>query len=653
MSRTYSIREFLSLYKDILLKSPQRQNSNYEFEVRFREEKINKQTYDDIFKTLSKYGFKIENTEYQLKIVPNENSDVRIEVLNLNNIQEYCKTNEFPFEANYIEKISLMKDKKPIHNNDFAFRVSIGQEKEHKDNDDIMKPIKENWRDSLKYFRYLYRTSLTHPNMPNLRIDMSVVRSNKRTPKRFDGRKQKEIGSIAFLESDLLNQQPVYEVEIECTDVTNEFFSSEDAVNKLEKDIKNIVKYIVGAIQKSPFPLSFIKLNEVSKNYNKLLIYLNKGEKIEKPYFIGPSSVTLRKDNLLRDSGKEYVKETYCVTDKADGDRKLLYIEHGKLYFIDSRLNIQFTGVTTSLKLKPTIIDGEHITLNKHGKTINKYAAFDVYCCNGRDFRDKPFIEDRQSKPKNDSRYVQLSLFMDELKKNLSSDTLTFVVKVFFVIGAPAKEANQSTPAEMGRGKTTALPTWMTETAQAGPSSAESSMEYNCGLLLDYINSERYDYNTDGIIFTSKYEPVPKIPKKVTWEKSFKWKPPKYNTIDFLMRIRKNTKGEKIVKTKQYKGRIIEYYEGELHVGFNEKTHGHPNAQQEILNLEYGENKKRLERGSYKPHRFYPSNPSVTDAYICHLHIEKDINGTETVYTEEKDLIEDDTIIEFSYDSKI
>ena len=49
---TVNLFSVLSLYKDILLKSPQRQNSNYEFEVRFREEKINKQTYDDIFKTL-------------------------------------------------------------------------------------------------------------------------------------------------------------------------------------------------------------------------------------------------------------------------------------------------------------------------------------------------------------------------------------------------------------------------------------------------------------------------------------------------------------------------------------------------------------------------------------------------------------------------
>ena len=617
MSKTPSIRELLTFYKNILEKSPQKKNSSYEFEVRFREEKINKQTYDEIFKTLSKYGFKISTTEYQLKIVSNENSDIRVELTNLMNIQEYCKMNEFPLNAKYIEKKSLMKDRKPVYNNDFAFRASIGEEKEHVDNDDIMRPIKENWTSSLKYFRYLYRTSLVHENMPNIRIDMSVVHSNKTTPKRNDGRRTKEIGSIAFLESDLLNQRPVYEVEIECINATTELFKNDEIMAKIEKDIKTTIKYIVGAIQKSPFPISFSEISNIFTSYKKLLRYLNNGEKVDS-YFIGPSSITLRKDNLIQDSGQEYVKDTYCITDKADGDRKLLYIENGKLYFIDSRLNIQFTGVTTSLKIKPTLIDGEHITIDKRGNPINKYAAFDIYCYNGRDYRDKPFVEDRPNKATNDSRYIQLNLFMNELNTSLSSNVLTMIVKTFFVVG--------STP--------------------------ETSMEYNCGLLLDFINSEHYDYNTDGIIFTSKYEGVPKSPKKVTWKKSFKWKPPKYNTIDFLMRIKKNTKGEKIIKTKQYKGQIIKYYEGELHVGFNEKIHGHPSAQQDILNLEYGQNKKRVGQVSYKPQKFYPSNPSIVDAYICHLQIQTDTNGIENTYTEEKDLIEDDTIIEFSYDTK-
>ena len=91
---------------------------------------------------------------------------------------------------------------------------------------------------------------------------------------------------------------------------------------------------------------------------------------------------------------------------------------------------------------------------------------FDIYCYNGRDYRDKPFVEDRPNKPTNDSRYIQLNLFMNELNTSLSSKVLTMVTKTFFVVG--------STP--------------------------ETSMEYNCGLLLDFINKQAC-CKTDNTIF--------------------------------------------------------------------------------------------------------------------------------------------------------
>ena len=54
-SRTKTISELLSLYGNIISKTDSFSHNTYEFEVRFREENINKQTFDDIFKTLIKY----------------------------------------------------------------------------------------------------------------------------------------------------------------------------------------------------------------------------------------------------------------------------------------------------------------------------------------------------------------------------------------------------------------------------------------------------------------------------------------------------------------------------------------------------------------------------------------------------------------------
>ena len=74
--------------------------------------------------------------------------------------------------------------------------------------------------------------------------------------------------------------------------------------------------------------------------------------------------------------------------------RKLMYINNdGKIYLIDTNMNIQYTGaMTKNVDLRQTIIDGEHILHNKKGEFINLYAAFDVYIINKKDVRANSFI---------------------------------------------------------------------------------------------------------------------------------------------------------------------------------------------------------------------------------------------------------------------
>ena len=60
-----------------------------------------------------------------------------------------------------------------------------------------------------------------------------------------------------------------------------------------------------------------------------------------------------------------------------------------------------------------------------------------------------------------------------------------------------------------------------------------------CGMILSKEREGIFIYNTDGLIFTpaltgvgSDRIGVAGRMRKETWEHSFKWKPPKYNTID-------------------------------------------------------------------------------------------------------------------------
>ena len=72
----------------------------------------------------------------------------------------------------------------------------------------------------------------------------------------------------------------------------------------------------------------------------------NKAKRNLNKHFIGPSSYTLQIENVvsLPEEGKERettvpnIRDNYTVTDKADGDRKMLYIaENGYIYRIWTR----------------------------------------------------------------------------------------------------------------------------------------------------------------------------------------------------------------------------------------------------------------------------------------------------------------------------
>ena len=100
--------------------------------------------------------------------------------------------------------------------------------------------------------------------------------------------------------------------------------------------------------------------------------------------FIGPSSISLEQKNIMPidiDSSVPNINRPYTVTDKADGERKLLFISKvGKIYLIDTNMRVQFTGSVTKHKSScNTIIDGEHVLNDKVGNFINLFLCFDIY----------------------------------------------------------------------------------------------------------------------------------------------------------------------------------------------------------------------------------------------------------------------------------
>ena len=338
--------------------------------------------------------------------------------------------------------------------------------------------------------------------------------------------------------------------------------------------------------------------------------------------FIGYSTRTLRllniQDKPLSDDVN--IRNNYTVTEKADGVRKLLIInETGTIYMMDTEMRIQYTGMHTTIKdIFNSVLDGEHIKYDKKNKYINMFAAFDIYMLNNEDKRVEVFIGTNKDGKKM-GRLPVLEKVVKSINmkpgKNISEKSFTIICKKFYT----------------DEGK---------------------DIFANCNMILQKETDGLYDYNIDGLIFTPSNESIPVSNHRITWDLSFKWKPPQFNTIDFLVKIHKESgKDGGKMKMSAEKGAYLTLH---LYVGF---SGGYIDPLNDLLNYnsksyrnEYNIKKIEREKKKYKPALFLPTNPYDDKAYVCNLPLTFGNTGELQLFTEENELITDNTIVEFSYD---
>jgi hypothetical protein len=208
-----------------------------------------------------------------------------------------------------------------------------------------------------------------------------------------------------------------YEIEIEViTAQAKQMFTTPEA---LMAATENITKIILSALQKTNYPISYTEQNTVLHEYMKIVQKekYNPEKRIYPSSFIGPSSVTLQTKNIAPinpDVNIPNIRKDYVVTEKADGERNLLFISNeGKIYLISSSMSVMFTGTKTFEKQYfNSIVDGELILHDKNGKFINLYAAFDIYFIKGEDIRAFAFMPSES----NAARFPILKKLISELK---------------------------------------------------------------------------------------------------------------------------------------------------------------------------------------------------------------------------------------------
>jgi len=679
-----------NLVKLFYSKEPYNYNSgvNHELEVKFGTKGIKALTrndYDNVIKKLKSFGFKIigdssgqyylrincefRDTDGKLKL-----SNVRTEVKGLHTIQEYCKSNDIktlfaanPSSIEFVQKKSTFVTKDgvssrvfPVDFDDFNFRVSYQTEEKVKMG--VQNNIIQNWKTEKKEFRFLNRVSFEHPSYPFI-VDISITKFGNRGPDKFGRANRGQMMRYYTIdESNVFENQELYEIEIE---IDNKKIRPEMKFNNSElilTALRKVIKFVLSGLQGTNYPISYPEQNSILNAYMSIVW---KEEHDPKKYvtsrnFIGPNSITLQLKNIApidENSNEPNIRKDFIVTDKADGDRHLMFISaDGKVYLINTNMDVIFTGAkTNSAECFNTLLDGELILHDKNGKFINLYAAFDIYYYKKKDIRHNKFILLDETDEQEDTRYK----FLKFVERNL---------KLVSILDTGKKEAMTAKERLKNFGKTNDFISPLRFVSKEFfPANVKQTIFEGCNKILQKEREGRFEYNTDGLIFTHALYGVgsneigksgPKT--KITWENSFKWKPPKYNTIDFLISTVKAANGDDVIKSYYEEGinndaavQYNDYKMIELRCGFRESKDGFINPCQDIIDDNIPGFTHRFEdkqEDDYLPMRFYPTEPYDPNAGLCNIMLRADGSGGKKMFSEENEVFEDNTIVEFRYD---
>jgi len=396
---------------------------------------------------------------------------------------------------------------------------------------------------------------------------------------RLDLSSIKQCQGKSFKSSGCLKEHNTYEIEVELINK-----ESDNGVNNLNIFLET-TGTIVALLQGGNSILSFSESKNILNQYYKLA-----GIKSNNSFnkFISANPISLSKVNLINTKSVVNILKHYAVTYKADGQKHFLYYFDNKSYLIDTNLNIKGVDLVL-LNTNNTLVEGEYIS------DKNLFLIYDILFYNGEDVRKRHLNLPSKEKLKKDRKLSRIEL-IQYLYQNSEQNNLTISVK-------PYKYGNNEQIFE------------------------EAKKLWN--------DRENLNYFVDGLIFTPVTEHYP--PRGGTWKFLFKWKPPELNSIDFLVRFKKDDKGKDIVTPFFENGiekTVKNYKTLVLFVGKNDDKFNKENKKWE----------KKLIASEFNP----DGNNEHSIAKIFAAPNNKIY--TSDILTGEIDEIKDDTIVEFTYD---
>ena len=701
-----------NMIENYLASNPMRRSDRKvnEIEIRFgsnnkKYKPISKIDYDNVVQTLYTFGFTTTNpngmhslrinNEYTNKSGVEVMSNIRAEIVGIDLIQEYCNSNSIQkildMNSSTLDKIQFTQKTKPsfpdnttIHPvdfKDFNLRISYQLEQSFTARSPMIQTIVNTWTNSLKTFRHLNRVRFSHPDLP-IFADISIIRKSIT-------KNEIPIKKYTIQEAGVFENVEIYEIEMELDNSKVGVGSKFNTVEKITDVIRKSIRIILTGLQGTNYPIAYSEMDSVVLNYMKLL-YGDEYQprRVLSKDFIGPSSLTLQIQNVMtvnEHSNVPNIRKNYTVTDKADGDRKLLYInETGKIYLIDTNMNVLFTGTETKNKdLFNSLLDGEHIKHNKKSEFMNLYAAFDIYYINKKSVREYAFVNSMESDEpqleggayKGGVKTLEEGEIEEEENQKKEKDTddkpsktnerkipkyRLNLLKQFIDLIKPSSIVSSTSSSETSNAIAC---NFYIKCKNFKNSSKNKTIFECCSEIMSDINDGTYLYNTDGLIFTpsntavanniiGKAGPL----KKITWKESFKWKPSKFNTIDFLVSIKKDKSGKDEVHnifqngTNLQSQNMSQYKTLVLMCGYSKRDHGYLNPFQDLITKNFSSDGNVDDETKYKPVKFQPTDPYDPNACYANIMVKEDGNKELLMFSEEGEYIEDHMIVEFSYD---
>lgn len=421
----------------------------------------------------------------RLTITPAENGD---------DIRNYCRSEEIGNlsrdSLEYMTKVTLDKSaNNPQNIYDYDLRLQLSLESIITSETKIIQFNQNIMNQSIeKSYRYKHRYSFTCEDLP-IRIDLTVVKSGDK-------------GATTFRQSHTLTADEKYEVEIEFIDLKKGTQIESLFTNATIGMLYNIIRW-----SQDSFAVSTTQDREnVQQQYDKLAF---PHKETKENLFIGLDVLPLTRDKF------NTIRVGYSVTEKADGERYLLYISNdGMIYLINNRMEIKHTGLQNKVtQLNNSIFDGE-LVVRKKDHYSHIYLIFDCFFFNSIDLRNSPL-------------YANEKL---ELFKNVDITNVEDEVKSRYAAVVWSSEHLKTEYMTILSGEISLE--FRHKVYEFAHKGADTTI-YELAKKV-YDKKDLYDYNLDGIIFTPYLEPYPKIiDRRLPWEQLLKWKPMDQLSIDF------------------------------------------------------------------------------------------------------------------------